>query len=195
MGAPALIFDLDGTLVDSVYQHVLAWKDALDAEGIDLSVWRIHRRIGMSGGLFLNQLLRETGADPAALLAARLAPDMLTLTGQVQRASDTAKFAAVRLGGVENVSFPDEEKSFEDLHARLARTRDFLEAVPRSAIDDRAEAVLETRIGRQELTIAAAEYTLKFALPNFFFHVTTAYDILRAEGVTLGKADYIGGLG
>jgi HAD superfamily hydrolase (TIGR01509 family) len=58
---PAFLFDLDGTLVDSVYQHVLAWKEALDAEGIDLSVWRIHRRIGMSGGLFTNQLLRETG--------------------------------------------------------------------------------------------------------------------------------------
>ena len=57
----AFLFDLDGTLVDSVYQHVLAWKDALDAEEIELSVWRIHRRIGMSGGLFMNQLLRETG--------------------------------------------------------------------------------------------------------------------------------------
>ncbi|MDQ0350091.1 HAD family hydrolase [Ancylobacter vacuolatus] len=59
----AFLFDLDGTLVDSVYQHVAAWKEALDAEGIDLSVWRIHRKIGMSGGLFANQLLRETGFD------------------------------------------------------------------------------------------------------------------------------------
>ena len=58
---PVFLFDLDGTLVDSVYQHVLAWKEALDAEGIDLSVWRIHRKIGMSGGLFTNQLIRETG--------------------------------------------------------------------------------------------------------------------------------------
>lgn len=58
----SFLFDLDGTLVDSVYQHVLAWKEALDAEGIELSVWRIHRKIGMSGGLFLNQLLRETSA-------------------------------------------------------------------------------------------------------------------------------------
>jgi phosphoglycolate phosphatase-like HAD superfamily hydrolase len=60
---PVFLFDLDGTLVDSVYQHVLAWKEALDAEGIDLSVWRIHRKIGMSGGLFTNQLLRETGFE------------------------------------------------------------------------------------------------------------------------------------
>jgi phosphoglycolate phosphatase-like HAD superfamily hydrolase len=60
---PVFLFDLDGTLVDSVYQHVLAWKEALDAEGIELSVWRIHRKIGMSGGLFTNQLLRETGVE------------------------------------------------------------------------------------------------------------------------------------
>lgn len=58
---PVFLFDLDGTLVDSVYQHVIAWKQALDAEGIELAVWRIHRRVGMSGGLFLEQLLRETG--------------------------------------------------------------------------------------------------------------------------------------
>ncbi len=61
MSSPAFLFDLDGTLVDSVYQHVLAWRDALEGAGIELSVWRIHRRIGMSGGLFLNALLRETG--------------------------------------------------------------------------------------------------------------------------------------
>src|SRR5260370_8112849 len=61
--APALLFDLDGTLVDSVYQHVLAWREALEEAGIRLSVWRIHRRIGMSGGLFVNALLRETGRD------------------------------------------------------------------------------------------------------------------------------------
>ena len=61
---PVFLFDLDGTLVDSVYQHVLAWKEALDSEGVDISVWRIHRKIGMSGGLFTNQLKRETGVRP-----------------------------------------------------------------------------------------------------------------------------------
>jgi HAD superfamily hydrolase (TIGR01509 family) len=68
----SFLFDLDGTLVDSVYQHVLAWKEALDAEGIELSVWRIHRKIGMSGGLFTNQLLRETGGDMSAERVNRL---------------------------------------------------------------------------------------------------------------------------
>ncbi|MCX8280001.1 HAD family hydrolase [Phyllobacterium sp. 0TCS1.6C] len=69
---PVFLFDLDGTLVDSVYQHVLAWKEALDSEGIDLSVWRIHRKIGMSGGLFTNQLLRETGMEFSAERVERL---------------------------------------------------------------------------------------------------------------------------
>jgi len=68
----AFLFDLDGTLVDSVYQHVLAWKEALDAEGIELSVWRIHRKIGMSGGLFTNQLLRETHGEISADRVERL---------------------------------------------------------------------------------------------------------------------------
>jgi HAD superfamily hydrolase (TIGR01549 family) len=69
---PVFLFDLDGTLVDSVYQHVLAWKAALDAEGIELSVWRIHRRIGMSGGLFMNQLVREIGGEVGPELVERL---------------------------------------------------------------------------------------------------------------------------
>ncbi|HEY7495417.1 MAG TPA: HAD family hydrolase [Candidatus Tectomicrobia bacterium] len=71
-GEPAFLFDLDGTLVDSVYQHVLAWREALEAAGIELAVWRIHRRIGMSGGLFVNALLRETGHRVTAAEAARL---------------------------------------------------------------------------------------------------------------------------
>jgi len=73
--APAFLFDLDGTLVDSVYQHVLAWREALETAGLDVSVWRIHRRIGMSGGLFVNALLRETGHRLTAEEAARLQAD------------------------------------------------------------------------------------------------------------------------
>jgi HAD superfamily hydrolase (TIGR01549 family) len=84
----AFLFDLDGTLVDSVYQHVLAWREALDAEGIDLAVWRIHRKIGMSGGLFTNMLLRETGfeIEPARVerLRARHAQAYARLSGEVR---------------------------------------------------------------------------------------------------------------
>jgi hypothetical protein len=135
------------------------------------------------------------GIDPARLLEARLAPDMLTLVGQVQRASDTAKFAMVRIGGVENLRFADEETSFAELQDRLARSRAFLEAVPRAAIDDAAGTTVSATIGRTPVTIGAEEYVLKFALPNFFFHLTTAYDLLRQAGVPLGKNDFIGRLG
>ena len=88
MKSPALLFDLDGTLVDSVYQHVLAWREALEGAGIELSVWRIHRRIGMSGGLFVNALLRETGhrltADEVALLQRRHAGAYVRQASQVR---------------------------------------------------------------------------------------------------------------
>jgi hypothetical protein len=135
------------------------------------------------------------GADAERLLAARLAPDMLTLVGQVQRASDTAKFAMVRAGGVENEAFADDEKSFADLEGRIARTVAFLQRVPRAAIDERGDAMVEMRSRGATVTLKASDYLLQFALPNFFFHVTTAYDILRHEGIELGKNDYIGPLG
>ena len=120
---------------------------------------------------------------------------MLTLTGQVQRASDTAKFAAVRIGGVANERFADDEKSFEDLEDRIARTRAFLAAVPRAAIDGKDDEMISANIGRTPVTIAARDYALQFALPNFFFHVTTAYGLLRRGGVPVGKMDYIGAMG
>ena len=137
----------------------------------------------------------ERGSAPEALLEARLAPDMLTLAGQVQRASDTAKFAMVRVAGVENEPFADEEKSFADLADRIDRTVAFLGRVPRTALDGREDAAIEVRIGRAAVQTTGAAYLLKFALPNFLFHVTTAYDILRHEGVGLGKNDFIGPLG
>jgi hypothetical protein len=135
------------------------------------------------------------GIDAAELLEARLAPDMFSLTGQVQRASDAAKFAAVRLGGVENVRFADEEQSFADLEARIARTRALLQGVPREAIDGRAGATISAKFGPTPVTMGATDYALRFAVPNFFFHVTTAYGLLRQRGVPLGKTDYLGSLG
>jgi hypothetical protein len=135
---------------------------------------------------------KAEGVDPSALLATRLAPDMYPLTAQVQRASDTAKFAIVRIGGVENVSFADDEQSFADLHARVARTVEFIEAAPRAAIDGKEEAEVVLKAGGGERRFRAVDYALGFVLPNFFFHVTTAYDLLRHRGVPLGKMDFLG---
>ena len=119
------------------------------------------------------------GMAHAELLEGRLAPDMLTLIGQVQRASDSAKFAAVRVGQVANVAMADEEKTFDDIQARLARTIDFLGAVPPDCMDGRedAEIVLDLRSG--PVTFTGMSYLQGFALPNVYFHATTAYAILR----------------
>jgi uncharacterized protein len=162
----------------------------------DVTIPVFQRGLGTLGTL-LNKgraFAASEGIDHAELLGARLAPDMLPLTGQVQRASDTAKFAAVRIGGVPNEAFADDEKSFEDLADRIARTRAFLADVPRAAIDGRAATEISATIGRTPVTILARDYVLSFALPNFFFHFATAYDILRSRGVPIGKMDYIGPL-
>lgn len=134
----------------------------------------------------------EHGLPHADLLDARLYPDMAPLTAQIQRASDTAKFVAVRLGGMENVSMEDNETSFADLHARIDRTVALLRTLSSDAMDgkDESEVVLKTR--DQSVTFAGRDYLLSFAIPNFFFHVTTAYALLRHKGVPIGKMDYIG---
>lgn len=134
----------------------------------------------------------ERGVDPGALLEARLAPDMYSLVGQIQRASDTAKFAAVRLGGVENVPFEDDETDFAGLFARIAKTKTFLEAAPRENFEGKEQAEVVLKTPSSERRFRGIDYALGFVLPNFFFHVTTAYDLLRHKGAPLGKQDYLG---
>jgi hypothetical protein len=140
----------------------------------------------------LSAILKKGEAGGAALVEARLAPDMLTLAGQVQRASDTAKGCAARLSGLDNPSFPDNEKSFAELQARIARTVDFLKSVTPDRIDGSEGKAIEIKAGGNVLRFKGEDYLLTFALPNFYFHVTTAYDILRHNGVPLGKPDYLG---
>ena len=130
--------------------------------------------------------------DTATLVAARLAPDMLTLAGQVQSASDASKLGTARLAGITAPSFPDTETTYEELQARVAKTLDFLNTIERSSIDgfEGRDVVVKNRRGEMHFT--ADRYLLQFALPNFFFHVTTAYDVLRHAGVPIGKMDYLG---
>jgi len=136
--------------------------------------------------------VEEKGMSHDELLQGRLYEDMLPLIGQIQRASDTAKFVPVRVGGIENVPMADEEASFADLHARIGRTVDLLKTVDPASMADKEdiEVVLKTRGG--STTFNGRSYLLNFALPNFFFHVTTAYDILRHKGVPIGKIDFLG---
>jgi hypothetical protein len=136
----------------------------------------------------------EQGIAPDTLLAGRIHPDMHPLPYQVQRASDAAKFAAVRLGQVESVAMADEEASFADLQARIARTVTFLESVPAAAINGREEAEIEIKLPNRSFTLTGLAYAQGFAVPNFYFHMTTSYAILRMQGVPVGKMDFLGGV-
>ena len=130
--------------------------------------------------------------DPVALTTFRLYPDMFPLTRQVQIACDTAKGAVARLAGAEIPKHEDTEQTFADLKARIARTLDFIESVRAERIDgsEEKEVVLAMRSGERRFT--GMQYLLGFAYPNFYFHVTTAYNILRHNGVEIGKQDFIG---
>ena len=131
--------------------------------------------------------------DPAVLFSSRLFPDMFPLSRQVQIASDTAKGAASRLAGIENPSFADTETSFAELQQRISKTIAFLKGIKPEQIDgsEQKAVALPTR-SRGDIHFTGQNYLLQHALPNFFFHVTTAYDILRHNGVDIGKPDYLG---
>lgn len=137
---------------------------------------------------------KEQGIDPQELIAARLIHDMDPLPSQIQRASDTAKGAGARLSGTEIPSFADTEQSFDELRERIDRTVAYLETLTRDAIDgaEDREIVLKTR--SRSATLSGPDYLFGFALPNFYFHVATAYGILRSRGVKIKKIDFIGDL-
>ena len=132
--------------------------------------------------------------DEQELIDAKLIDDMGNLISQIQRASDSAKGCMVRIAGVENVVMEDNEASFDDLKARIARTIDFVNSVPADALNGREDAPVVLKFPNGEFTFAGRDYVLGFVLPNFYFHVATAYDILRMKGVPIGKIDYLGGL-
>jgi len=148
----------------------------------------------------LSLILEKAGAnaaqrkfDPNVLLTARLAPDMLPLTRQVQIASDIAKNSVARLAGQQPPRFEDTESSIEQLRARIARTIDFLNSVPASALEGSETRDVKLPLGERTLEFKGADFLQRWAIPNVFFHVVTAYDILRHNGVDLGKRDYLAG--
>jgi hypothetical protein len=134
---------------------------------------------------------RETGGAPADIVEARLAPDMLTLAGQVQRASDTSKLSLERLTGVPAPKLEDNEKTFADLYVRIDRTAAYLKNFAEGQLDGTETRTIELKLRDFSPSFTGASYLFTFALPNFFFHVTTAYDILRHKGVKIGKRDYL----
>jgi hypothetical protein len=134
----------------------------------------------------------ERKIEPSVLLNARLAPDMFPFVRQVQIASDHAKGAPARLAGLEVPKFEDKEASFEELQQRLARVREFVQGIDPARIDGSEERDITLTLGGQPRTFPGQAYLLDFALPNFFFHLTTAYAILRHNGISIGKGDFMG---
>jgi uncharacterized protein len=130
--------------------------------------------------------------DPAALTQARLYPDMFPFTRQVQVACDTAKGAVARLAGLEVPKHEDTEQTFAELRARIAKTSDFVASVKAAQIDGSEAREIVLKLRGQEVKFSGLQYLLGFAVPNFYFHVTTAYAILRHNGVEVGKRDFIG---
>ncbi|KAJ8068918.1 hypothetical protein OCU04_002599 [Sclerotinia nivalis] len=130
--------------------------------------------------------------DESKIIHAKLVDDMGDLIFQIQRVADTAKGLAVRVCGAENVVLEDNETDFAGLFTRINRTIEILESLPSNCTDGKDNAEIVMKIGSNELKFTGKTYVLDTAIPNFFFHVVTAYDILRKEGVPVGKGDFLG---
>ncbi|KAF2818676.1 hypothetical protein CC86DRAFT_156018 [Ophiobolus disseminans] len=142
--------------------------------------------------------IESQGHDPNDYLTTRLAPDMLNFTEQIQRFTDAAKSIPPNVNpDIEKLTLPDEEKTFPELLDRIKRTIAYLEGVDAKLFEGRegAEVTLKVRQGAIQITFPTLEYVTVHAQPNFWFHVVTAYDILRMKGVPLGKFDFLNGAG
>lgn len=130
--------------------------------------------------------------EPSVLLQARLYPTMFPFVRQVQIAADFAKGTAARLAGLEPPKYEDNETTFADLQARLDRTIDYLGTVTAAQIDGQEARAIEIKAGTRTMNFKGLDYLLGFATPNFYFHTTAAYAILRHSGVDVGKGDFLG---
>jgi len=135
----------------------------------------------------------EAGIELSALAEAQLAPDMRPLSAQVQMASDSAKGGAARLAGQEPPKFADDETTFPELKARIAKTIAYLDTISPEQLEGAEDRSIEMRFPHRTMTFTGRDFLFGFSLPNFLFHVTTAYAILRSRGVPLGKMDYLAG--
>jgi uncharacterized protein len=131
--------------------------------------------------------------DPSVLINARLAPDMFPLSRQVQIATDGVKGGAARLAGIEVPSYPDTETTFAELQARIAKTVAFIQSVKPAQLEGSEDRPVSLKAGKRDLTFKGGKpYLFGFVIPNFYFHVTAAYAILRHNGLEIGKMDFLG---
>ena len=152
------------------------------------------RSLGALAGILTKAEAHCTAQNikPEALLNFRLFPDMLPFTKQVQLACDFAARCAARLAGAAPAVFPDTETSFAELQARIAAARAAIASFPASAYDDAATRQIAFKAGPTDMTLPGAEFLISYATPQFHFHCVTAYNILRHNGVEIGKRDYMG---
>jgi hypothetical protein len=134
----------------------------------------------------------ERKIKPEVLAASRLAPDMNPLSFQIQSATDRPKFFVARVTGQQAPSWADDEQNLADLKARLNKGLEFLAAVKPEDIDGTAEKLIPLKVRGEDVEVRAQDYLLNNVMPNFYFHVATAYDILRHNGVQIGKRDFVG---
>lgn len=147
----------------------------------------------------LTQVLKKAEAhcearklDKSVVLGTRIYPDMFPLLRQVLLVTDFTKGAAARLAGVAVPSYTDEEKTFEELYARIAKTEAFVSSLDAKSFEGAAERQVTLKVGGKEMTLSGVTYFNGFVLPNIYFHATTAYNILRGMGVELSKSDFMG---
>ena len=166
---------------------------------MSLTMYRVSIPVFIRGLEVCSDLLKkgaahaaEKGIAPADMLNTRLAPDMLPLVAQIQRASDTAKMSAARLSDVEAPRFEDNEDSFDALQERIAKTVAYLKSIDKSTLADSDARTITLKFGDVAPSFSGVDYLLGFGLPNFYFHVVTTHDILRHLGVPIGKRDYLG---
>jgi hypothetical protein len=136
----------------------------------------------------------EKKIDPAVLIQARLYPDMLPFVSHIRIATDTAKGAAARLSGTEMPKWADDEASFEDIHARIRKAVNYLATFKPDQFEGSETRDIELKLPNRTLQFVGRDYVLGFVLPNFYFHITTAYNILRHNGLVIGKLDFLGAL-
>ncbi len=130
--------------------------------------------------------------DPQALLQARLFPNMRNFIFQIQVATDIAKSSAARLTGSEPPKWPDDEETFSDIHARIGKAIDYLDTFDAKQFEGAESQDIELNLRGHILNFTGQVYILRFVLPNFYFHLTTAYNLMRHNGVDLGKPDFLG---
>jgi hypothetical protein len=170
-------------------------EDPMTVSMYDASVPSLKHMLGSLASILgkAAEYAAERKIDAGVLIQARLFPDMLPLVKQIQIASDQAKGGVGRLAAVEITSFADDEASFDELQTRIAKTIAFLDSISAQQLDDSAQRDIVLTMHEKTFEFKGQDYLLNWVLPNFYFHVTTAYAILRHNGVVLGKKDFLGG--